>query len=66
MTGWHKAVETCPHGVKRELLFKDNEIRAFMENCGICQKQWEKEGEGHFVFWMNAFIGQTMPLRERL
>ena len=53
----------CPHGVKRDMLYEDKELRAFTENCAVCTKAW-KSGEEISTYWSRMFIGQTIDIRK--
>lgn len=52
----------CPHGVEREMLVEDEELRAFVENCPICTEDW-KSGADISTYWSRLFIGQTVDIR---
>jgi hypothetical protein len=52
----------CPHGVQRELIYKGEELRAFVENCDVCAENWKTGAYDNPLthYWTKyLLIGQT-------
>jgi len=62
-----KEVEKCPHGVKRELYFRGEQLMAFTENCDVCRALWHKGEEvGRRILQITTFfIGKRVNVKRK-